>query len=467
MREEISNVNRYIIEKPGRPCLHNTVFSERMLNAMKKLCFLSLLLALLLCLCSTATAEIWNQQQISYIADANGYVTSLTDGNNTTTWTKQDSYGADLTLYMNYASVGEIWIRNGHTYSTNYYQHYDRAAKVKVAVYYYVNQYTESYDTYRYNLTDAYRPNTVSKSWSNGYQRLLLPKQYRNVTKLELTIESVVLGAGRTGATISDIIVASGNFATATPKSYATATPKPWVVTITATPGPQQEEDDYVDPITPYPGYDDEHSENRGDNDNPYVEQITPPTPTRTPTVTVVTPTPTEPLVELITPVPSSSADYPSETGVIGYTKDRIPTRYGPSNGYGEPGSFFSAGHEVKIITRTWDSNNDLYWYQLEFKDDGEWMRAYTTDYRIEVADTSLIPSEVPLSDPLDVRRSLVEHPIYYGPGENYKQLGTLGADKRCPVYNIENGWVQVEYVNYANNVTYRGWVPLFVVYDQ
>ena len=56
-----------------------------MLNAMKKLCFLSLLLALLLCLCSTATAEIWNQQQISAISDANGYVTTLTDNNNTTT----------------------------------------------------------------------------------------------------------------------------------------------------------------------------------------------------------------------------------------------------------------------------------------------------------------------------------------------------------------------------------------------
>lgn len=418
---------------------------------MKKLCFLSLLLTLLLCLCSTATAEIWNQQQISAIADANGYVTTLTDGNNTTTWTRQDSYGADLTLYMNYARVGEIWIRNGHTYSTNYYQHHDRVAKMKVTVYYYVNQYTESYDTYRYTLTDAYRPNTVNSSWSNGYQRLLLPKQYQNVTKIELTIESVVLGAGRTGATISDIIVATGNFATATPKSYATATPKPWVVTITATPGPQ------VETITPYPGYDDEHDDSRGDSDYPYVELITPaPAPTKTPTVTIVTPQPT------------ASMSYPSEGGVIGYNNQNVYTRFGPSTGYGSPGTFFRDGkHEVKVVTRTWDSTNKGYWYQLEFMHEGEWLRAYTPANRIDVADASLIPEEVRIEEPLDVRESLLEYPCYYGPGEHYKQLGVLGKGKRCPVYNIENGWVQVEYFNYGDNTKYRGWVPLHVVYGQ
>ena len=433
-----------------------------MLNAMKKLCFLSLLLALLLCLCSTATAEIWNQQQISYIADANGYVTTLTDGNTTTTWTKQDSYGADLTLYMNYASVGEIWIRNGHAYSTNYYQHYDRAAKVKVAVYYYVNQYTESYDTYRYTLTDAYRPNTSSKSWSNGYQRLLLPKQYRNVTKIELTIESVVLGSGRTGATISDIIVASGNFATATPKSYATATPKPWVVTITATPGP-------APAITPYPGYDDEHDDSRGENDAPLVELITPaPAPTKTPTVTIVTPQPTEPQVELITPVPAPSIDYPSEGGVIGYNNQRIATRFGPTTGYAEPGTFFSSGrHELKVISRTWDNVNNGYWYQVEFMDNGEWLRAYTPANRIDVADPSLIPNEVSDNEPLDVRHSLVAHDVYYGPGTNYKKQQNLGAGMRCAIYNIENGWAQVQYFSYVTYLTYRGWVPLHVVYGE
>ena len=424
---------------------------------MKKLCFLALILVLFLATVSAAgAAAMPGQQNISHITDENGYVTSLTDDNATTAWTKQSAYGPDLTLYTNYASVGEIWIRNGYAYTQNWYTHYDRAAKVKVTVYYYANQYTESFDTYRYNLTDAFRPNTVNKSWSNGYQRLLLPKQYRNVTRIELTIEGTVIGAGRTGATISDIIVASGSHATATPKSHATATPKPYVVYVTPTPAP----------ATPVPDYSGTPDDNRGDNDYPYVELITPVGPaTNTPAISVVTPT--VPPVEMFTPVPPSTVKYPSSGGVIGYTTMRIATRFGPNGSYGEPGSFFTAGQEVKVITRVWDPVNDLYWYQLEFMLNGQWLRAYVTDSRVNVVDTALIPKEVPLGEPLDIRTSLIEYPVYYGPGENYKCIGTLGADKRCPIYNIENGWVQVEYINYANDVKYRGWVPMHVVYGE
>ena len=411
-----------------------------MLNAMKKLCFLTLLLALLLCLCSTATAEIWNQQQISAIADANGYVTTLTDGNNTTTWTKQDSYGADLTLYMDYASAGEIWIRNGHTYSTNYYQHYDRAAKVKVTVYYYVNQYTESYDTYRYTLTDAYRPNTVNKSWSNGYQRLLLPKQYRNVTKIELTIESVVLGAGRTGATISDIIVASGNFATATPKSYGTATPKPWVVTITATPGP-------APTITPYPGYDDEHDDSRGDDDYPLVELITP-----------------KPIIT------ASPEDYPSPGVVVPLLKT-VATRSGPGTRFDEPGAFFSAGDPVNVVTQANDGVRN--WYQIEFQYKGKWYRAYTTAGYLDIGDL-VFPAEPDRDVPLmTLKAQKYTREIFFGPGEEYAVFTktAIHPGTKLDIYAIEGDWLQVDYTDYGSTEDpypqRRGWVPANIVAEE
>ena len=118
--------------------------------------------------------------------------------------------------------------------------------------------------------------------------------------------------------------------------------------------------------------------------------------------------------------------------------------------------------HQIVI-----DSTNKGYWYQLEFMHEGEWLRAYTPANRIDVADASLIPEEVRIEEPLDVRESLLEYPCYYGPGEHYKQLGVLGKGKRCPVYNIENGWIQVEYFNYGDNTKYRGWVPLHVIYGQ
>ena len=199
---------------------------------MKKLCFLPLILLLLVCLGATAfAANLPGQQTIIAVMDGNGYVTNLTDDDATTSWT-QSSHGApDLTLSLYSASVGEIWIRSGYAYTQNWYNHYDRPDVVKVTVYYQANRYTESYDVYRYRLMDEFRPNTVSESWNNGYQRLLLPKQYKNVNKIELTIESVANGTGGAGTAISDIIVASGSHATATPKSYATATPKPYVGT--------------------------------------------------------------------------------------------------------------------------------------------------------------------------------------------------------------------------------------------
>jgi len=194
---------------------------------MKKLCF-TLFLLLLLCLGTTAfAASIPGQQTIVAVMDGNGYVTNLTDDDATTAWT-QSGYGdPDLTLSLYSASVGEIWIRSGYAYTQNWYNHYDRPDVVKVAVYYQANRYTESYDVYRYRLADEFRPNTMSANWNGGYQRLLLPKQYSGVTKIELTIESAIAGFGRTGVTISDIIVTGGSHATATPKAYATATPKP------------------------------------------------------------------------------------------------------------------------------------------------------------------------------------------------------------------------------------------------
>lgn len=400
---------------------------------MKKLRILPLLLIVLLSLGAAAlAASIPGQQYITGISDANGAVTTLTDDDTATAWTLNGSSDADLTIHMYRGTVGEIWIRNGYAYTQNWYNNYDRPGKVKVTVYYAVNQYTTSYDTYRYTLSDAYRPNTRSANWNSGYQRLLLPKQYQGVERIEITIEGVINGYGRTGATISDIVVASGSHATATPRSYATATPKPYVVYVTPTPGP-------VSTPTGTPLATDE----------PLVYPITPiPAPTMTPT-----------------PVPGTGT-YPSRGGVIGYTNQRIPTRSGPGTDYDEPGSFFSAGQEVKVNSKVWDSYHDLWWYQFEFMYEGEWYRLYTTDYRID-ADTNGIAVEPQVGDPLDSRKALAQHEIYYGPGEEYARVANtvIYEGNRCDIYAIENEWALVDYYDYARDVKRRGWIPLNLLY--
>ena len=416
---------------------------------MTKLRLLPLLILLLLC--STAfAASIPGQQTISYVEDALGNVNELTDDETSTAWVQSADYGVDLTLHFYSATVGEIWVRNGYAYSQNWYNHYDRPGTLLVTVYYQANRYTESYDSYRYRLTDAYRPASYTKDWNSGYQRLLLPKKYTGVTKIELTVESVVNGTGDAGTAISDIIVAAGSHATATPKSYATATPKPYVVYITPTPGPQGSEDDYpyIEYITPIPEDDDD------EDDYPYIEVIT------------ARPTATQPVIELVTPTPKP-AEYPSTQGVIGYANKRLATRSGPGTMYDEPGSFLSAGSEVKVVGKSWDENNHLYWYHFEFEYKNAWYRIYTTDSRIDVANPDAIPEQPARGDPLDTKYSLYDSDIYYGPGKEYAQVRnvTMAEGKRCDVYVIENGWALVDYYDYGRDVDRRGWVPVDCLY--
>ena len=404
---------------------------------MNKLRLLPLLILVLLCLCASAmAATISGQQTITYIEDASGAVSELTDDNAATAWTKSTGYGVDLTIHLNSRSVGELWVRSGYAYTQNWYSHYDRPDTILVTVYYQANRYTESYDSYRYRLTDAYRPNTYTSSWNGGYQRLLLPKQYSGVTRIELTIESVVSGYGGTGATISDIIVATGNHATATPKTSVTATPKPYTVYVTPTPGVSTTDSSYVQYITPQPT-------NSG--------------------VVYITPTPTE---AQPTPTPQP-VDYPSNAGAIGYANKRLATRSGPGTMYDEPGSFLSAASEVKVVGKSWDDNNNLYWYHFEFEYKNEWYRLYTTDSRIDVADVSLIPDQPARGDPLDTKYSLYECDIYYGPGKTYARVRNANMDegKRCDVYVIENGWALVDYYDYGRDVNRRGWIPVDCLY--
>ena len=423
---------------------------------MKKLRILLFLALALVCLSAAASAAtIPGQQSIAYVTDQNGYVAALTDDDPTTAWT-QSGYGApDITLGFYSATVGEIWIRSGYAYTQNWYSHYDRPDTVKVTVYYQANRYTESYDVYRYRLTDAYRPNTQSADWTGGYQRLLLPKQYTGVTRIELTIESVIEGFGRTGATISDVAVAAGSHATATPKARATATPKPYTVYVTPTPGPWTEEDDWSG---------DNWDAEETDYDD-YIDYITP-RPTATPYVAVVTTKPTE----VPTPTPKP-IDYPSLGGITATLTKRVATRSGPGNRFDEPGSFFSAGEEVKVFSKVYEDNNDLYWYQIEFQYKGEWYRAYTTESYVDI-DPNLIPDEPALFDPLDTQKALKNTYVSFGPGESYKQFtaSVIHPGNKLDIYAIEDGWALVEYIDYGSTQDpqpyRRGWVPLDVVYE-
>lgn len=406
---------------------------------------------LLFCLAASAAlaAGIPGQQQIISVTDAAGAVISLTDDDTSTAWTHSAQSGETLTINLSSATVGEVWIRNGYAYTQNWYSHYDRPSVVKVTVYYRANQYTTSYDFYRYTLKDTYQPNARTEDWNSGYQRLLLPRQYTGVTKIELTVEDSVKGYGNAGMAISDLAVSTGTFVSATAKNSGTATPKPYIVYVTPSPAPDGISSPTATPlvevITPIPAV--------TATPTPYVELITPtPAPTQAPTQAVTA----EPVV------------YPSDTGVVATLSQRAATRSGPSNRFDEPGSFFSAGHEVKVISKAWDSENDLWWFQIEFEYDGEWYRAYTTETRVDI-DPALVATEP--TEPIDTLTVLEDVRAYFGPGTTYRKyrVAMIYQGYDVKVYAIENGWAQIEYIDYALDgwPVRRTWIPKSALYGE
>ena len=278
--------------------------------------------------------------------------------------------------------------------------------------------------TYRYTLSDAFLPTTSSADWSNGYQRLLLPEEYTGVTQIDLTIETVYAGRGNAGVAISDIALAADVHATATPRAYTTATPKPYIAYVT--PRPSSTPTSTVEWITP-----------------------TPTGATAAPTVTKdVDPTPT----------PTAEPVFPSK-GVAAALTKRAATRSGPSNRFDEPGSFYNAGDIVNVISKAWDSENDIWWYQIEFKTSDGWMRAYTPANRVDVSSDS-IPTETNLND---TRTVITSGAVYFGPSTTYRKYGWswIYEGDTAIICQIEGSWAQVEYYSYAKDVTRRGWVKL------
>ena len=347
----------------------------------------------------------------------------LLDGNAATAWIRTSAAAPDLSLALNSASVGELWIRSGYCSNQNYYNSYDRPATIAVTIWY---AYGRQSATYRYTLADAFLPTTSSADWSNGYQRLLLPEEYTGVTQIDLTIETVYAGNANAGVAISDIALAADVHATATPRTHTTATPKPYVAYVT--PRPSASPTSTVEWITPKPS-------------------TSPAEPTAVPTVT-----------KSVDPTPTAEPVFPSR-GVAAALKKTAATRSGPGNRFDEPGSFYKAGDIVNVISKAWDSENSIWWYQIEFNTSDGWMRAYTPANRVDVSSDS-IPTETNLAD---TRTVVTSGAVYFGPSTTYRKYGWswIYEGDTAIICQIEGDWAQVEYYSYAKNVTRRGWVKL------
>lgn len=153
----------------------------------------------------------------------------------------------------------------------------------------------------------------------------------------------------------------------------------------------------------------------------------------------------------------TASATVPGgTTGMVDVTlNQRLATRSGPSTKYDELGSYFSAGTQIKAVSKAWDSVNEIWWIQVEFSYKGSNRRAYTGLKRLDM-NVDWVPEEYPVISDAWVSNTCR---TYWGPGTNYSPhddyipAGTQGA-----VYSFENGYVQFEYN--SDKQVRRVWLP-------
>lgn len=134
----------------------------------------------------------------------------------------------------------------------------------------------------------------------------------------------------------------------------------------------------------------------------------------------------------------------------------RISTRSGPGTDYTEPGTFLSAGDYVTVHSKKWDWMNEIWWVQVEFTSGGKRYRAYTGSWRMDV-DLSRVPEE------LSLRTCEVQYDTraYAGPGSQYASMGTVRSGMVGTLYEVENGYAQIEIWDQYTELMMRVWVDI------
>lgn len=168
-------------------------------------------------------------------------------------------------------------------------------------------------------------------------------------------------------------------------------------------------------------------------------------------------------LVVLLLLSSSALAYYDPYTGASTYSpypmtarlNQRMATRTGPGTQYSEPGTFFSDGDPVKLISYTTDANG-VKWVQAEIDVRGKLMRVYTGLKRFDGVNLNKLCRE----ERINVVASLdTDITPTYGPGWQYAEYDfTLRRGSEVLVLDAENGYDMCEF--YVNGKLYRAWLP-------
>ena len=377
------------------------------------------LLAVMCLLCTGAMADgtqavgmpSLGEQPTGWMTQETGeYPEYLIDGNIYTVYqhicqnsTSYDNI-PDITFYFNNATLKNIWIRNGDQSDPDAYYAYARIRQLNVTIY----TADGSAVTYRFQLQDSYDPDNAYTGWVAGYQCVALPRTFRNVTRVELWIPGWQQGnVFPDTVCIGDIAFYPNDYANSPQSTYQPYQPSQ------STYQPYQPSQPTYQPYQPYqPGYQ---------------------------------PTPQP------TPYNSWNSYHPQVR-----LNQRLATRSGPGTQYTELGSYFQGGEMLTAVSAAYDDRNEIWWIQTEFTYNGEKRRAYTGLKRLDMQ-ASDVPQEYL------IRYAVVNRSIYayWGPGYDYAMYkdpipaGTEGA-----VWQIENGYAQIEFYDSSEGKTRRVWIP-------
>ena len=152
---------------------------------------------------------------------------------------------------------------------------------------------------------------------------------------------------------------------------------------------------------------------------------------------------------------PYSGMSTDSPNTMTARLNQRMATRTGPGTQYSEPGTFFSEGDKVKIISYTTDVNG-VKWVQAEINVRGKLMRVYTGLKRFSGVDTGRLCREERMNIVATLDSDITPA---YGPGWEYAEYDfTLRKGSQVMVLDYESGYDMCEF--YVNGKLYRAWFP-------
>lgn len=139
----------------------------------------------------------------------------------------------------------------------------------------------------------------------------------------------------------------------------------------------------------------------------------------------------------------------------------KLATRTGPGTTYDEPGSFLSAGKTVTVLSKAYDKNNEIWWVQVEFSENGKTYWAYTGVKRIDGLNLSNVPEEIVIGTCTTTSSTSGS----YCPNDQKKTADqkAIPAGASCKIYGYVDGdsgdYILIEFYDTNLKCNRRTWV--------